>query len=234
MPVSRTVCCLRTCTNSGIRVVASKIHAGASIQIRDVPNETRLGLPWNVISNAIQAMPEGGTLSVRTRPLPNGLERLAATGYETSMAPSRRAAIEKAQASRFDLIVMDVQMPGLNGVQTLHALRALDPHMSVIMMTAYTRDELVVESERAMADEEHDPVICAICKRPIPPGSGRYRTKEGDVHEECYREREGREKSRGLKVAFQPLRVGPGCRSALALRYQAPGADVPGGPRLMA
>jgi CheY-like chemotaxis protein len=76
-------------------------------------------------------MPEGGTLSVRTRPLPNGLEGLAATGYETSMAPSRRAAIEKAQASRFDLIVMDVQMPGLNGVQTLHALRALEARCGI-------------------------------------------------------------------------------------------------------
>jgi DNA-binding NtrC family response regulator len=73
---------------------------------------------------------------------------LTATGYETSMASSGRAAIAKAQANRFDLVVMDVQMPGLNGVQTLHALRALDPHVSVIMMTAYTRDELVVESQR--------------------------------------------------------------------------------------
>jgi len=78
---------------------------------------------------------------------------LAATGYETSRASSGRAAIEKAQANRFDLIVMDVQMPGLNGVQTLHALRALDPHVSVIMMTAYTRDELVEESQRTTGFE---------------------------------------------------------------------------------
>jgi hypothetical protein len=33
---------------------------------------------------------------------------------------------------------------------------------------------------------------CAICKRVILPGSGRYRTKDGDVHEECYQERHGR------------------------------------------
>jgi hypothetical protein len=33
---------------------------------------------------------------------------------------------------------------------------------------------------------------CAICKRTILPGSGRYRTEEGDVHEECYQERHGR------------------------------------------
>lgn len=78
---------------------------------------------------------------------------LAATGYETSMASSGRAAIAKAKANKFDLIVMDVQMPGLNGIQTLHALRALDPHVSVLMMTAYTRDELVAESQRTTGFE---------------------------------------------------------------------------------
>ena len=78
---------------------------------------------------------------------------LSATGYETSMASSGGAAIAKAKTTRFDLIVMDVQMPGLNGVQTLHALRALDPHVSVIMMTAYTRDELVLESQRTTGFE---------------------------------------------------------------------------------
>ncbi len=78
---------------------------------------------------------------------------LTATGYETSMASSGAAAIAKAKTTRFDLIVMDVQMPGLNGVQTLHALRAFDPQVSVIMMTAYTRDELVTESQRTTGFE---------------------------------------------------------------------------------
>jgi DNA-binding NtrC family response regulator len=74
---------------------------------------------------------------------------LEATGYQTSVADSGNAALATARAGgRFDLILMDVQMPGLNGVQTLHALRALDPGIAVVMMTAYTRDELASESER--------------------------------------------------------------------------------------
>ena len=73
---------------------------------------------------------------------------LSAVGYETSAAASGDMALAKAQAGRFDLILMDVQMPGLNGVQTLRALRALDPATVVVMMTAYTGDELVAESER--------------------------------------------------------------------------------------
>jgi DNA-binding NtrC family response regulator len=73
---------------------------------------------------------------------------LAASGYDAVMAASGREAIEKARATAFDLILMDIQMPELNGVQTLHALRMADPRVAVIMMTAYTRDELVAESER--------------------------------------------------------------------------------------
>ena len=97
----------------------------------------------------------------------------------------------------------------LNGVQTLHALRALDSHVSVIMMTAYRQ-----------ADKEHSPAICVICKRPIPPGSGRFRTEEGDVHEECYRER--REKS--------PLRPpAESRRGETTIRWPA-GAGAPSPP----
>jgi DNA-binding NtrC family response regulator len=73
---------------------------------------------------------------------------LAASGYDAVPAASGREAIEKARATAFDLILMDIQMPDLNGVQTLHALRRADPRVAVIMMTAYTRDELVAESER--------------------------------------------------------------------------------------
>ena len=73
---------------------------------------------------------------------------LAASGYDTAKAVSGREAIEKARGTAFDLVLMDIQMPGLNGLQTLHALREVNPRVAVVMMTAYTRDELVAESER--------------------------------------------------------------------------------------
>ena len=41
------------------------------------------------------------------------------------------------------------------------------------------------------ADEEPSNT-CAICKRAVLPGGGRYRTEEGDVHEECGQEWHGR------------------------------------------
>ncbi len=76
------------------------------------------------------------------------IDILAASGFRAHAAASGRAAIAQVEADNFDLILMDIQMPGLNGVEVLRALRELDPEMPIMMMTAYTRDELVAESER--------------------------------------------------------------------------------------
>jgi hypothetical protein len=58
----------------------------------------------------------------------------------------------------------------------------------------WTRGRVVVSlGNGARVTAELEPSnTCAICKRAILPGSGRYRTKDGDVHEECYQERHGR------------------------------------------
>ena len=42
-------------------------------------------------------------------------------------------------------------MPGLNGVEALRLMKGLAPGLSVIMMTAFTRDELVEEARQATA-----------------------------------------------------------------------------------
>ena len=41
---------------------------------------------------------------------------------------------------------------------------------------------------RSLPSKEDEVSVCVICKRPIAPGKGRFRTAEGDAHEECYKE----------------------------------------------
>jgi len=76
---------------------------------------------------------------------------LCASGYEVATAHSGDAAITMVRDSRYDVALMDIQMPGVNGVEALKAMRALDQRMDVIMMTAFTRHELVEEAGRATA-----------------------------------------------------------------------------------
>jgi DNA-binding response OmpR family regulator len=72
-----------------------------------------------------------------------------AKGYDAGTASSGQAALDLADRTPYDLVIMDIQMPGLNGLQTLRALRAKIPGIPAIMMTAFTRDESVEEAHRA-------------------------------------------------------------------------------------
>lgn len=59
------------------------------------------------------------------------------TEYQTETAASGEKAIEMAQDSKFDLIFLDLKMPGLDGVQTLRELRKIDKDVPVYIVTAF-------------------------------------------------------------------------------------------------
>ncbi len=55
-------------------------------------------------------------------------------------------AIEAVRKKHFDAIFMDIKMPGINGVQTFREVKKIDPKAVVIMMTAYSVEDLVKEA----------------------------------------------------------------------------------------
>jgi DNA-binding NtrC family response regulator len=55
-------------------------------------------------------------------------------------------AIEAVKKTHFDAIFMDIKMPGINGVQTFREVKKIDPKAAVIMMTAYSVEDLVKEA----------------------------------------------------------------------------------------
>ena len=63
-------------------------------------------------------------------------EFLADRGYEVAQAASGSAALEALHADRPDVVLLDVAMPGIDGVETLRRIMALTPPVSVIMVTA--------------------------------------------------------------------------------------------------
>lgn len=67
-------------------------------------------------------------------------------GYETEVVGDGETAVERARtAGRFDLVVLDIGLPGIDGVETCRRLREHDPRVSVLMLTARAQevDELL-------------------------------------------------------------------------------------------
>jgi len=64
---------------------------------------------------------------------------LARDGYE---------ALERVKTDQFDLIFLDVRLPGMDGVETLEAIKEIQPDAIVVLMSGYSVEE---EVRRAMA-----------------------------------------------------------------------------------
>ena len=67
-------------------------------------------------------------------------------GHNVVTAENGYQAIEAVKGTHFDLIFMDIKMPGINGVQTFREVKKLDSDAAVIMMTAYSVEDLVKEA----------------------------------------------------------------------------------------
>jgi DNA-binding NtrC family response regulator len=61
--------------------------------------------------------------------------------YEVVTAASAEEALNKMQDNPFDLVLSDISMPGMSGLQLLDHIRKLYPHTAVIIMTAYGNEE---------------------------------------------------------------------------------------------
>ena len=75
---------------------------------------------------------------------------LSATGYRTLEATTGGAAVELATEHTPDLVLMDIQMPGFDGVEALRRLRA-DDRTAAIPVLAVTAQAMYGDHERFLA-----------------------------------------------------------------------------------
>ncbi len=65
-------------------------------------------------------------------------------GYDVAVADSAHDALAKMAARRFDLALVDIKMPGTDGVELQRRMHEIDPDMLVIIMTGYASVETAV------------------------------------------------------------------------------------------
>ncbi len=67
-------------------------------------------------------------------------------GYHVTMAASGAEALEKLASAPFHLMLLDIKMPGMDGVEVLEKAKVIQPALQTLMMTAYATVETAVEA----------------------------------------------------------------------------------------
>jgi two-component system response regulator (stage 0 sporulation protein F) len=73
-------------------------------------------------------------------------EALLDDGYLVEQASNGAEAIRKVKQKKYGVILLDVKMPGMNGLETLNEIRKIDRNVPVVMMTAYGELEIMEEA----------------------------------------------------------------------------------------
>ncbi|MBI3007500.1 MAG: response regulator [candidate division NC10 bacterium] len=70
------------------------------------------------------------------------VEFLSSKGYEVLTATSGEEALRRVKEDRPHLVLLDIQMPKMNGLEVLRRIREIDPEMGVIMATGVNEEDV--------------------------------------------------------------------------------------------
>jgi two-component system response regulator RegX3 len=74
-------------------------------------------------------------------------------GYEVDCAADGREGLQKACSGIFDLVLLDVMLPGMDGFEVCNRVRAIDRDQPIIMLTARTSDDDIIQGLSLGADD---------------------------------------------------------------------------------
>ena len=80
-------------------------------------------------------------------------ERMKARGMEVTTAESADQAMSIIEKESFDAIIMDFQMPGMDGMEALKAIKNKKPELQIILLTGYATVEKTVEAMKIGATD---------------------------------------------------------------------------------
>ena len=71
--------------------------------------------------------------------------RFKRRNVEITPASSGQAAIDHVRESAFDVVILDVMMPEMNGLETLRRIKAIEPDLPVIILTGHADSKVLIE-----------------------------------------------------------------------------------------
>ncbi|MFZ1985614.1 MAG: response regulator [Desulfatitalea sp.] len=73
-------------------------------------------------------------------------ERMTARGMDVTTADSAQEALQQVESGTYDAIVLDLKMPGMDGIETLKAIKMRNPTLQVILLTGHATLEKGIEA----------------------------------------------------------------------------------------
>ena len=109
---------------------------------------------------------------------------LAEAGHSVDAAVGGEHALEKLEAAEYDLILLDMKLPDIDGLEVLRRLRKRSPDVSVVMITAYGTVATAVEAIKLGAvDYLEKPFTPEEIRNTVQTVLSRERLSEGDANQ---------------------------------------------------
>jgi DNA-binding NtrC family response regulator len=101
-------------------------------------------------------------------------DSLSLEGHRVLMAHNGRKALEKVEKETPDLVLLDIHMPGMNGIEVLRGIKKVNEETPVIILTAYGTLETARKAMKLGADDYvTKPVDHALLKSLVKEALGR-------------------------------------------------------------
>jgi two-component system, sensor histidine kinase and response regulator len=105
---------------------------------------------------------------------------LSRLGYSTDVASEGAAVLEMLQKQHYDVVLMDCQMPGMDGYEATKAIRALPSEVSKIPIIAVTANALPGQRERCLSIGMNDYISKPIQIELLASTLRKYLASDGD------------------------------------------------------
>ncbi len=131
----------------------SEEGVGSRFQVRLSLTTSETRLPRDRGSSVVPDLPPISVLVAEDSPLNQELmrEALQAAGHRVTIAENGADAVRAAAAERFDLVLMDVRMPGMDGVEATRSIRGQDGPMASVPIVGLTADATEAQRDECLA-----------------------------------------------------------------------------------